>query len=71
MKPARRCPVGPDGISFSVAAPSQQQFISLRLLSHDEAMHARIIDAKIHPPEARAQFSARNSSARNSRRAIL
>ena len=62
---ASRQPVGPSGISFSVAAPSQQQFISLRLLSHDEAMHARIIDAKIHPPEARAQlgaqFSARNS----------
>ena len=56
-------PVGPDGISFSVAAPSQQQFISLRLLSHDEAMHARIIDAKIHPPEVTgailgAQFAA-------------
>ena len=60
---ASRQPVGPSGISFSVAAPSQQQFISLRLLCHDEAMHARIIDAKIHPPRR-----ARNS--RNSRGAI-
>ena len=73
---ASRQPVGPSGISFSVAAPSQQQFISLRLLSHDEAMHARIIDAKIHPPEVtdailRAQSFGAQFSARNSLRAIL